>query len=196
VLTISITSLIISNFGIQRSNRTVRLILNLNIIQSIMKNTILILAACLALLSCKKDDKTVIEQTTVEETAPADNGILVTQCYRAVTSIQDEGKTINDSILLNFQRTGDSITGEFKWLPYYKDKKTGTFKGTVQGRTATTVLTATGEGMTNKEEFIFDIDAKEVNVKMGEMAEGKDGVWHYKDKNAASGNAIPRTDCK
>lgn len=161
-----------------------------------MKNNIIILTASLALLSCKKEDKTVIEQTTVEETAPADNGILVTQCYRAVTAIQDEGKTVNDSILLNFERNGDSITGEFKWLPYYKDKKTGTFKGTVQGTTATTVLTAKGEGLTNKEEFIFDIDAENVSVKMGEMKEGKDGIWHYKDVKATSENAIPRTDCK
>jgi hypothetical protein len=161
----------------------------------IMKNKIIILAASLALLSCKKEEKTVIEQTTVEETAPTP-ALAGKQCYLEVTESQNEGKTTNDSLMLNFERNGDSITGEFKWLPYYKDKKTGMFTGTVNGTTATTVLTAHGEGLTNKEEFIFDIAADKVVVKMGEMAEGKEGKWMYKDKQKASGTDIPKTDCK
>lgn len=160
-----------------------------------MNNKILIFTASLVLLSCKKEDKTIIEQTTVEETA-ADTDVLITNCYIAVTPIQEEGKAKNDTISLNFERKGDSITGQFKWLPYYKDKKTGTFKGIVKGNSASTILTAQGEGIINKEEFIFDIDTDKVSIKMGELAEGKDGIWHYKDKSATSENAIPKTDCK
>ena len=159
-----------------------------------MKNTIALLAA-LSLLSCKKEDKTVIEQTTVEETAPTPETIAELQCYLAVTESQNEGKASNDTLMLNYERKGDSIYGEFKWLPYYKDKKTGTFAGTVKNNTAHTVLIARGEGMTNKEEFIFDIATDKVSVKMGEMAESKDGVWMYKDIKATSDNAIAKTDC-
>ena len=160
-----------------------------------MKNKLILLAAGLTLFSCQKKENTdtVIEQTTVEQTAP---DVVTKQCYMQVTEIKEGGKTVNDSILLNIETKGDSITGTFKWLPYYKDKKTGDFKGTVKNNIANTILSAKGEGTTNLEEFVIIFDANNASIKMGEMAEGPDGIWHYKDKAATSENAIPKVECK
>ena len=160
-----------------------------------MKNKIILLAAGLAMFSCQKKENTdtVIEKTTVEETAP---DVVTKQCYLQVTQIKDGTKTVNDSILLNIETKGDSITGSFKWLPYFKDKKTGEFKGTVKNNIANTILSAKGEGTTNLEEFVIVFDAEHASVKFGEMAEGTDGIWHYKDKAATSETSIPKVECK
>ena len=160
-----------------------------------MKNKIILFAAGLAMFSCQKKEttETVIENTTVEETAP---DVVTKQCYMAVTAIKEGTKTVNDSIMLNIETKGDSITGTFKWLPYYKDKKTGEFKGTVKNNIANTILSAKAEGTTNLEEFIIVFDATHASIKMGEMAEGTDGIWHYKDKAATSENSIPKVECK
>jgi len=159
-----------------------------------MKNKIILLAAGLVLLSCqKKEEKTIIENTTVEETAPETD---VKQCYMAITEIKKGSKTVNDTVILNLETKGDSITGTYKWLPYYKDKKTGVFNGTVKNNIATTILSAKGEGVTNLEEFNFTFNDKQVSVKFGEMAEGTDGIWHYKDAKTTTENAIPKVACK
>ncbi len=161
-----------------------------------MKNKIVIIIVALVLFACKKEDNKVVEQTTVEQTAPTSDTVPQVDCYLAVTESRNEGKVTNDTLMLSYERTGDSIYGEFNWLPYYKDKKTGTFSGTVKNHTAHTVLTASGEGITNKEEFLFSIAADKISVKMGEMAEGKDGIWHYKDATTASETIIPKVDCR
>ena len=161
-----------------------------------MKNKIIMLIAGLSLLSCKKKEEntTVIENTTVEETAPA---APLKQCYLQVTESKGEaGKTVNDSIMLNIETKGDSITGTFKWLPFYKDKKTGEFKGLIKNNIANTILSAKAEGTTNLEEFIIVFDAEHASVKFGEMAEGTDGIWHYKDKSTTTDTAIPKVECK
>ena len=158
-----------------------------------MKNTIPLLFAGITLLSCqKKEDKTVVQETTVEQTTPATK-----QCYLKITGSKDEtGKTVNDTLQLTIETKGDSVSGEFKWLPYYKDKKKGIFKGTVNGHTANTLLMAQAEGTTNKEEFIFDFNNEQATVKFGEMTKGEDGIWYYTDKNTLSKEKIPKVECK
>jgi len=160
-----------------------------------MKNKILLLTIGLAFASCQKKENTdaVIEKTTVEETAP---DVVTKQCYLQVTQIKEGAKTVNDSIVLNIETKGDSITGTFKWLPFYKDKKTGEFKGMIKNNIANTILAAKAEGTTNLEEFVIVFDAEHASVKLGEMAEGTDGIWHYKDKAATTETAIPKVECK
>jgi hypothetical protein len=162
-----------------------------------MKNNIIIIAAAgLTIIGCQKKENTdpVVEKTTVVETATAAS---TKRCYLQVTEAKGEnGKIVNDSLLLNIETNGDSITGTFKWLPYYKDKKTGDFKGTYKGNAAKTILSAKAEGMTNLEELDFTFDDKQASVKFGEMAEGPDGIWHYKDAKAASMETVPMAECK
>lgn len=157
-----------------------------------MKNTAtLLISGLFVFTSCKKEshvDTTVTEsEQETEKTAP----ILVaaeTQCFLKVT-----GK---DSLMLQMDRTGDSITGIFHWKPLEKDSKKSTFKGIIKGNDATTLATVSGEGMTTKEDFNFKVDDKSVTVKFAEMEEGKDGIWHYKNAQNSSGEVLQLVDCK
>ncbi|MXN90268.1 hypothetical protein GR160_03435 [Flavobacterium sp. Sd200] len=161
-----------------------------------MKKIILSAIVLLIATACKKtvDAETVIEETSVEKTTPLESS--GSQCYLTVAESVENDKVVNDTLSLNFERTGDSITGEFKWLPFYKDKKTGTFKGVVTNNIANTILIAQAEGVNNKEEFIFEIKPDRVLVKMGEMKEGENGLWQYKNSVSASDVAIAISGCK
>lgn len=160
-----------------------------------MKKEIVIVAFAVLFFSCRKEDKT-IEKTTVEQTSPAkaDTGKY---CYMEVTSVDSgDGKTVNDTIAIEMEVTGNNANGTFEWLPYYKDKKTGTFTGVVTNGTFKGILEARAEGTVNKEEFIFDYDENKASVKFGEMAEGKEGVWNYKDIGNTSEQVVQKAVCK
>lgn len=139
------------------------------------------------MFSCqKKEEKTVVEDTTVEAEAPVE-ARPEEMCFLNVVS--------KDSTMLSITREGDNVSGTFKWLPAEKDKKISKFKGTINGNTVTAIGEASGEGMTNKEELIFTIDGGQAKVKFGEMMESSDGVWRYKDKNATSEQVLNKVDC-
>lgn len=158
-----------------------------------MKNSMIILTAALALMSCKKEEEKTVEKTTVEETAPV---AATKYCYMQVTKAGGEdGKPANDTLSIEMELKGNVATGTFKWLPFYKDKKTGTFTGTASNGTVTAILEAQAEGTINKEELIFSYDDTKASVKFGEMVE-KDGVWVYKDKTTAAGTDIQKVECK
>jgi len=161
-----------------------------------MKNKIILLALGFAIVSCH-NKKEVIQETTVEATAPKPETIAGKQCFLKVTENKaDASNIMHDSLALSFETKGDSIYGTFKWLPSEKDKKTGPFKGTLTGTTANVILEAQAEGTTNKEELIFELADKQASVKFGEMTQGKDGIWHYKDVNTASAEVLQKTACK
>jgi hypothetical protein len=155
-----------------------------------MKYTMAIASGLLLLASCqKKEEKTetVTEDTTVKA-APAEPAIDGETCFLNVVS--------KDSTLLSVNRQGDSVSGTFRWLPYEKDKKTIVYKGTISGTTVTATGTSQAEGMTNREELIFTLEDNQASVKFGEMIEGDDGVWRYKNKNTASIQVLAKADCK
>ncbi|MEL1244264.1 hypothetical protein AAEO56_08340 [Flavobacterium sp. DGU11] len=156
-----------------------------------MKNTIALLASGLLMaVSCqKKEDKTettVVEDTTVEQTAP--EAVAEKQCYLKVMA--------KDSIIVEVERNGDSIHGIYHWKPFEKDKKISTYKGILNGNTANVVASSQQEGMNYKEEIVFIVTGKNLEVKFGEMVEGKDGIWKYKDMNATSKEVLDKVDCK
>lgn len=155
-----------------------------------MKRTIAILTTSLFILgSCqKKEEKneTIVEETTIEkvtEDTPEKD-----MCFLEVVS--------KDTIMLSITRDGDNISGVYKSIPYEKDKKTNVFKGTINGNTVTAVGTVSAEGVTNQEEIIFTLDDKQASIKFGEMIEGDDGVYRYKNVNNTSPMAVSKVECK
>ncbi len=165
-----------------------------------MRKTMILAVAGLALLSCKKENPAVTDtpqdSLPPSKTAAAD----VKQCYLQVTSRKaDYGdrKTLSDSILFNIERhEGDSIWGIFHWKPAEKDKKISTYKGILKGDTGTVVANSNAEGMNYNEEVIFTLKDNTLAVKFGEMAEGKDGIWRYKDQSKLSEQLLNKVDCK
>ncbi|MFP9099246.1 hypothetical protein ACLI09_09345 [Flavobacterium sp. RHBU_24] len=167
-----------------------------------MKTGILALA-CTALMLAGCKDKTtdsLTEEATVEETTPQPAVITGKQCFLQVTEGKADyggGKTIRDSIIFTIdRREGDSIWGIFHWKPQEKDKKIANYKGTLSGTTGTVIANSHAEGMVYNEEVIFTLTDSAVAIKYGEMAEGKNGIWQYKDKNKTSEQVLDKVECK
>ncbi len=99
--------------------------------------------------------------------------------------------------------SGMNVTGEFLWRPAEKDQKTGTFSGQVSisdaktgSGVAKTLWKSSGEGMTNTEELYIMFDNKIAAAGFGEMVQGGDGVWRYKDPmNISYIPTLQATDC-
>jgi hypothetical protein len=156
-----------------------------------MKYNIALLAAALFILgSCqKKEEKTetiteeVITEKPVVEELP-DNQEM---CFMQIVS--------KDTLLLTVVKNGDNISGTYRSIPYEKDKKSNVFKGSLTGNTVTAVGTATGEGQTSQEEIVFTLENNQAGVKFGEMIEGDDGVYRYKNIKTATSLFINKVDC-
>lgn len=158
-----------------------------------MKQNITLLALGLLLtVSCqKKEEKS--EETTATEVKTETNTPEVIladgeTCYLQVVS--------KDSISLSIKKEGDNVSGTYKSLPFEKDKRTIVFKGSLNGDTVTAVGNAMGEGQTQQEEFIFILKNNQAGIKYGEMIQGDDGVYRYKNKNSATPLYISKVDCK
>lgn len=158
-----------------------------------MKQNITLLALGLLLIvSCqnkeeKKEETTATEITTEKDTT---NAVLADgeTCYLQVVS--------KDSIYLNVKKEGDNVSGTYRSVPFEKDKRTIIFKGSLNGDTVTAVGNAMGEGQTQQEEFIFILKNNQAGIKFGEMIQGDDGVYRYKNKNTATPLYISKVDCK
>lgn len=156
-----------------------------------MKYNITILAFAVLLLgSCqRKEDKTVIpadEQSTAEPTKKElDNNTEM--CFMQVVS--------KDSLLLTIIKNGDNVSGTYRSVPFEKDKKTNVFKGTLSGNTIKAIGTALGEGMTTQEEIIITLENDQAGIKFGEMIEGDDGIYRYKNIKSATSLFIKKVEC-
>lgn len=151
--------------------------------------TLTLLAAAALLISCQ--EKTVIKETVKEETIVEKHNAEIQDgkvCFLKVIS--------RDSISIDAERKGDSISGVFKWNPYEKDSKTINFKGRLVGNAVTAIGTTSAEGMTYQEELIFSLTDTTASVKFGEMIEGDNGVWMYKSKSTSSEEVLLKINCK
>jgi hypothetical protein len=169
-----------------------------------MNKLITLSVALLLLAGCEKreqkDPASIGDAVQDTLPAPENKAVFGEQCYLQVTSRKaDYGdrKTLNDSIILNIERReGDSIWGIYHWKPAEKDKKIATFKGEIKGSEGHAIANSHAEGMNYNEEVLFTLTDNTLEVKFGEMAEGKDGIWYYKDKNKLSSQVLNKTACK
>lgn len=156
-----------------------------------MKYTITILASVLLLLGAcqKKEEKTedVANEKAVTETTKEEISENTEMCFMQVVS--------KDTLLLTVIKKGDDVSGTYRSAPYEKDKKTNVFNGTLSGNTITAVGTALGEGTTVQEEIIITLENDQAGIKFGEMIEGDDGVYRYKNIKSATSLFIKRVDC-
>lgn len=93
-----------------------------------------------------------------------------------------------DSQLLRLNLSGGSVTGEYQNLPAEKDKKVGTFSGTVSAvdkvamaRTADVWWNSMAEGMQVKEQLKITFGEGNAEAGYGEMVDRGDGTYVYKD---------------
>lgn len=156
-----------------------------------MKQYIYIIACNLLLFTaCQKKEKEI--QENKEETIVKSQNLIDTthgeMCFRQIVS--------KDTMLLTMKKDGDNVSGTYKSIPYEKDKRTIIFNGTINNNTITSTGTAIGEGQTQKEEFIFTLENNQAGIKFGEMIEGDDGVYRYKNKNNTTSLFLDKVECQ
>lgn len=108
-----------------------------------------------------------------------------------------------DKAQLSMDLRGNQVIGEFNWLPFEKDKKTGVFKGTVSavdpyemGRTVNAWWESSSEGVTNTEQIIIKFGEGNAAVGFGPMIEDAEGRWVYEDPTKLSfAPNLTDTDC-
>lgn len=152
-----------------------------------MKKNIILTISCLIIwttahVGCKpKSAETDYISTTEQE-------VDQQRCYRKVTG--------RDSLVVKLSVVGNTATGELNWLPFEKDRMTGTFVGTVQDSILTALYTYEAEGVTATEEKIVRLLAHEISLKTGELVL-QDSIWKLKDgETAAFTEIIPEVNCR
>ena len=161
--------------------------------------TIILLSGLLSVIACKDntEEKTTIlpQEAPVENVADAVNN-NDKMCFLKVVEGNDKNRVIRDSIIFEMERKGDSIYGIFDWKPYEKDTKISTYRGIINGKTGTAIAHYKAEGMEYDEELVFTLGEDQVSVIYGEMTEGDDDIWRYKNKEASSVQVLNKVDCK
>ncbi len=98
---------------------------------------------------------------------------------------------------------GVNISGNLNMIPAQKDKKTGTFVGTVTPidpdsitRTASLIWEASREGVTSMEELSIVFGQSIATIGFGEMKDRGDGVYVYANPDAISYSLnLQQTEC-
>jgi hypothetical protein len=67
----------------------------------------------------------------------------------------------------------------------------------MDGSTANTIGEYDAEGIHYKEELVFMLDDDDhALIRFGEMLEGDDGIWRYRNKENAGVQVLPKVDCQ
>ncbi len=163
-----------------------------------MKTFAIALFAGLCLVSCKKNEEKQTEISTEEATEQAEIA-ADKSCFLKVTtstSEYDKNRIMSDSIVFEMERKGDSVFGVLNWKPYEKDKKYSSFKGTIKGNKGTAIAESMGEGMDYKEELKFTLEGDKASIQYGEMVQGDNNVWVYKEDAETSVQVLDKVPCE
>ncbi len=154
---------------------------------------LLVLAACI--VGIVKESNQTVSIPVVPSTVTT---MPTEYCYYQSTKT---ASGLYDKAYLRLDIDTGTVTGEFNNYPAEKDSKTGTFNGTTQtidGGTqiANVIWNTLGEGIQAKEELAVVFDDKQAAAAFGEMVQGANGVYVYKDKaSAVYQDPIPAIDC-
>lgn len=106
-----------------------------------------------------------------------------------------------DKAMLSIDIREDKAIGEFYWLPFEKDSKTGIFKGNLSQASETSRIVSgfwetKAEGMTANEEIKIILEENIAKVGFGEMKDRGDGVYVYANPDDLSYEPnLQETDC-
>ncbi|WP_297332340.1 hypothetical protein [Flavobacterium sp.] len=161
-----------------------------------MKNIIMSLSMLL-LVACKGKEQNEAANENADNAAIAEN-IIEKYCFLKVSPYSPEynkDRVVNDSIVFEFEREGDSVYGVLKWLPYEKDTKRSTFRGVLKDGKGTAIAETMAEGMDYKEELHFTVEENSASIKYGAMQQDEESIWRY-DKSETSEQVLEKVDCK
>jgi hypothetical protein len=138
----------------------------------------------------------IVIDTQVTQPSASANGEV---CYYKET--KGEGST--DYAFTSIKYDGNNVSGVINWIPGEKDSLVGVYTGTVEKSDVpgypnriNILYTASGEGITNKQQEILIIGANDIETAIGEKNQDASGVYRFKDvNNLTYSNQLPKVDC-
>lgn len=126
-------------------------------------------------------------------------------CYfNTIDDLQNKNETVAQFASINYDKSG-AVSGIINYMPTARDSTVGDYSGTIAESTIDpaypkmmdVIYTAMGDGVTVKQQQIFLVAPTGIKQASGEIAEGKDHVYRYKDvtKLTYKNPAIPVVDC-
>ena len=164
-----------------------------------MKLKIIILTLILVSVSCKKESKKTIEETSkIEVVTPyvAENG---RHCFMSeIDNKTVKGKdTIIEKDYLNVDLVinNKNVEGQYSFTPNTGKANDGKFVGTIEDNIITSIYTYKQDDKEAKEEIVFKLEKNQISLLGGEKVE-KEGVFYFKDKSKGIYMIkIPRVNC-
>ncbi len=125
----------------------------------------------------------------------------IDMCYQYS---KETASGLTDRAWLKMSILGDKVTGEYQNLPAEKDRKVGTFEGTVgkmdpkiSARIADVWWNSSAEGMNVKEQLKIEFGEGSAVAFFGEMVDRGDEVYIYKNiADLTPGFQMSQTDCE
>jgi hypothetical protein len=159
---------------------------------------ILVCLSVLSLLSCKEKEQNETVNENNDNAAVAEN-VTEKYCFLKVSPYSPEynkDRVVADSIVFEFEKKGDSVYGVLNWLPYEKDTKRSTFKGTLIDGKGRAIAETMAEGMEYKEELHFSVNNNTANITYGAMQQDSTGIWRYETGTEKSDQVLEKIACK
>ncbi len=135
-----------------------------------MKNAIsgplLSLAIILSASACSKTETTDVNEpatTTPEASTDVEVAAPVKHCFRSEFGMDD----IKDVEELTIIIDGEAATGEYNWIPGYKDKRLGSYTGTFADPVISATYEFQQEGQTATAAITITIEDEQVTVEGG-----------------------------
>jgi hypothetical protein len=164
----------------------------------LIAGVIVVAGIILIVISLKKQSAPTHPQPPLTEGAATPQPVKL--CFYGATKTNSG---LSDVSLAVLNISGNQVTGKFNYLPAEKDRKIGTFSGTVgavdkiaMARTADVIWNVSAEGMTAQEQLRIVFGEGTAQAGFGEMVQGENTIWNYKDVSKLSyGQIMTDVDC-
>lgn len=149
------------------------------------------------MFSLSKESTPLVDIPTIPETQTTPTNLCYYRHEKTASGLYDRA-------WIRLELVGSAVTGEFNNYPAEKDSKVGSFSGTVSAldqtsmsRTASVIWNTSGEGMQAKEELLISFGDGSAQAAFGEMVQGANGVYVYKDKATVTYQGdLSQVDCE
>lgn len=145
----------------------------------LVKSIILSVISAIMLTSCNNSSDESLETGVNQKEAqksPSENdkpneNISGKYCYRNEYPFPDNPEN-KDIIELNLNIDGDKVTGNYNWLPAFKDKREGNLEGTISDRTINAKYTFNQEGQAQSADLKIELKDNQAVISGGDPALG------------------------
>lgn len=114
--------------------------------------------------ACSDNDDSVPEQPSSADAERSTIVPSIRHCFRNEYPI-DDTKDVEELIIIV---DNDQVTGEYNWIPAYKDRRLGRFDGSLQENTISASYEFEQEGQSTTTAISISIEGKQAIVKGGQ----------------------------